>query len=99
MGPRLQAALFQGRGGARVEAGRWGRDAVPRTDDWWRGAPDDIELRSPHQRRAGGGSPFDDRGELSSCTSRTIWDWCIALSWSWPARFARLPRHMAMNRM
>ena len=64
-----------------AEAGWLGRrGALPGANDWRRGASGCIELRSAHQRRAGGGSPFDDRGELRSCTSRTIWDWFIGLS-------------------
>jgi hypothetical protein len=76
----LEAALFQARRGPRREAGRRGRDAVPRTNDRRRRALGCIELPSAHQRRAEGGSNFDDRGELRSCTSRTIWDWFIGLS-------------------
>src|SRR4051794_1675002 len=98
MGPRLEAALFQGWRGARREAGGCRRDAVPRSDDWWRGASGGIVLRSADQRRAGGVGPFDDRGELRSCASRTIWDWFIALSWCWLIRFARLPLLMVMDR-
>ena len=74
-----------------------GGAAVPRTNDWWRGTPGGNDLRSAYQRRADGGGPFDDRGELKSCTSRTIWDWFIALSWYWLIRFARLPLPMSMN--
>ena len=76
----LEAALFQARRGPRREAGRRGRDAVPRTNNRRRRALGCIELPSAHQRRAGGRSPFDDRRELRSCTSRTIWDWFIGLS-------------------